>query len=86
MAYLVFMIIGICGYFTIPSVANYIIQAGGQNSFLHKVTSGFNATSRSVTNNTIAAGGAIVNSVSNSFSSGNGNGGSDYMKNRLSGK
>lgn len=86
MAYLVFMIIGICGYFTIPSVANYIIQAGGQNSFLHKVTSGFNATTRSVTNNTISAGGAIVNSVSNSFSTGNGNGSSEYMKNRLSGK
>ncbi len=86
MAYLVFMIIGICGYFTIPSVANYIIQAGGQNSFLHKVTSGFNATTRSVTNNTISAGGAMVNSVPNSFSSGNGNGSSEYMKNRLSGK
>jgi conjugative transposon TraJ protein len=37
-AYLVFMIIGIAGYFTVPSVANYIIQAGGSNALLNKVT------------------------------------------------
>lgn len=35
--YLIFMIIGIAGYFTVPSVANYIIHAGGGNSLLHKV-------------------------------------------------
>lgn len=28
-AYMVFMIIGIAGYFTVPNVANYIIHAGG---------------------------------------------------------
>ena len=27
--YIIFMIIGIVGYFTIPTVANWIIQAGG---------------------------------------------------------
>jgi len=31
--YVVFMIIGIVGYFTIPSVANWIIQAGGMGSY-----------------------------------------------------
>jgi len=36
--YLIFMIIGIAGYFTVPSVANYIIHAGGGNSLLHKVS------------------------------------------------
>jgi conjugative transposon TraJ protein len=31
--YVVFMIIGIVGYFTIPTVANWIIQAGGMGSY-----------------------------------------------------
>ena len=30
--YLIFLIIGIVGYFTIPSVANYIVHAGGGNT------------------------------------------------------
>ena len=38
-AYLIFMIIGIIGYFSVPGVANYIIHAGGGNTLLHKVTS-----------------------------------------------
>lgn len=37
-ACLIFMIIGIVGYFTVPSVANYIIRAGGSNALLQKVT------------------------------------------------
>jgi conjugative transposon TraJ protein len=36
-AYLVFLIIGIVGYFTVPSVANYIVQAGGGNALLQRV-------------------------------------------------
>lgn len=39
MAYMVFMIIGIVGYFTVPAIANYIVQAGGSNAMLYKVTS-----------------------------------------------
>jgi conjugative transposon TraJ protein len=35
--YLVFMIIGIVGYFTIPTVANWIIQAGGMGSYNRNV-------------------------------------------------
>jgi conjugative transposon TraJ protein len=31
-AYLVFLLIGIAGYFTVPTVANYIVQAGGGHS------------------------------------------------------
>lgn len=37
-AYLIFMIIGIVGYFTVPSVANYIVSAGGGNALLQKTT------------------------------------------------
>ena len=32
-AYIIFMIIGIVGYFTIPTVANWIIQAGGMGNY-----------------------------------------------------
>lgn len=37
-AYLAFLLIGIVGYFTVPSVANYIVNAGGGNALLHKVS------------------------------------------------
>jgi hypothetical protein len=36
--YMIFLLIGIVGYLTVPSVANYIVNAGGGNSLLHKVT------------------------------------------------
>jgi conjugative transposon TraJ protein len=38
-AYLIFLIIGIIGYFTVPSISNYIIHAGGGNMLLSKTTS-----------------------------------------------
>jgi len=38
-AYLCFLIIGIVGYFSVPTVANYIVHAGGGNSILSKVNS-----------------------------------------------
>ena len=36
-AYLIFLVIGIVGYFTVPNVANYIVNAGGGNALLQKV-------------------------------------------------
>ncbi len=99
-AYLIFMIIGIIGYFTVPSVANYIIHAGGGNTLLYKVTNMISTSSR-----TVVAGGASMtrdalggaaNKMSNSFADagasdgyfkgGNSNGSSGYMKDKLSGK
>ncbi|WP_438946738.1 conjugative transposon protein TraJ [Sediminibacterium sp.] len=38
-AYLAFLLIAIVGYCTVPSVSNYIVNAGGGNTLLHKVTS-----------------------------------------------
>jgi len=35
--YIVFMIIGIIGYFTIPTVAGWIIQAGGMGGYNRNV-------------------------------------------------
>jgi len=50
MAYLVFMIIGIVGYFTVPSVANYIVHAGGGGALSQKVTNIFSSTTSSAVN------------------------------------
>lgn len=38
-AYLAFLLIAIVGYCTVPSVANYVVNAGGGNALLHKVSS-----------------------------------------------
>jgi conjugative transposon TraJ protein len=98
-AYLIFMIIGIIGYFTVPSVANYIIHAGGGNTLLYKVTNMMSTSSR-----TVVAGGASMtrdalggasNKMSNSFADAGASqgyfkdgssGGGNYMKDKLSGK
>ncbi len=44
-AYLVFMIIGIVGYSSVPSVANYIVHAGGGSAIVQKVNSMFYGSS-----------------------------------------
>jgi conjugative transposon TraJ protein len=36
--YIIFLIIAIVGYLTVPSVAGYIIQPGGKDTLLHKVS------------------------------------------------
>ena len=36
--YIIFMIIAILGFFTVPSVAGYIIQPGGKDALLQKVS------------------------------------------------
>jgi conjugative transposon TraJ protein len=36
-AYIIFMIISIVGYTTVPNVAGYIVQAGGKDTLLHKI-------------------------------------------------
>ncbi len=67
-AYLVFMIIGIIGYFTVPSVANYIIHAGGGGALGHKVTSLFSSSSRSVVNTASAGAGMALDAMGNAAS------------------
>lgn len=50
--YIIFMIIGIIGYFTVPTVASWVIQAGGMGNYNRNVNS--------VTNRSGAlAGGAV---------------------------
>lgn len=67
-AYLVFMIIGIIGYFTVPSVANYIVHAGGGGALGHKVTSLFSSSSRSVVSTASAGAGMAVDAMGNAAS------------------
>ena len=45
-AYLIFMVIGIVGYFTVPGVANYIVHAGGGNALLQKVNTIVSSSSK----------------------------------------
>jgi len=99
-AYLIFMIIGIIGYFTVPSVANYIVHAGGGNTLLYKVTNLMSTSSRTVAGGATSmakdALGSGYNKISNSmadagvsngyFKEGNGNSGGSYMRDKLSGK
>ena len=64
-AYLVFMIIGIAGYFTVPSVANYIVHAGGGNTLLYKVTSLMGGGSSSVVNTITGTSGMVADAFGN---------------------
>ena len=54
-AYLIFLLIGIIGYFTVPSVANYIVNAGGGHGLLQKV----NTMVVSTSNTAVQTGGMI---------------------------
>jgi conjugative transposon TraJ protein len=65
MAYLVFMIIGIVGYFTVPSVANYIVHAGGGGALGQKVTSIFSNSTTSAVNTASAGAGMVVDAMGN---------------------
>jgi len=67
-AYLIFMIIGIVGYFTVPSVANYIVHAGGGNTLLYKVTTLTTNSSQGVINATSSTAGMVADSFGNSRS------------------
>ena len=55
-AYLVFLIIGIIGYFTVPSVAGYIVNVGGGGALTGKTTAMAGAGAQ----RTLSAGGGLV--------------------------
>ncbi|OXA73761.1 conjugative transposon protein TraJ [Flavobacterium aquidurense] len=64
-AYLVFMIIGIVGYFTVPSVANYIVHAGGGGALGQKVTNIFSNSSTSALSTTSQGVGMAADAMGN---------------------
>jgi len=91
--YLIFLIIGIIGYFTVPSVANYIVHAGGAHMLLHKTSSALsNASTAAVSSTTAGAKsvlGVFTSSSSQKQTSGNGarhNDEGGFMHDKLSGK
>ena len=55
-AYLIFLLIGIVGYFTVPTTANYIVHAGGGNSLVQKINSLVSSSTRVV----VSAGGGFA--------------------------
>ncbi len=65
-AYLVFLIMGIVGYFTVPSVANYIVHAGGGGAFAQKVTMLFASSSRGAVNTASSGAGMVADTLGSS--------------------
>jgi len=65
-AYLVFLLIGIVGYFTVPSVANYIVHAGGGNALLFKVTNLMSTASHTAVS-TVRSGASVPFTVAGSM-------------------
>jgi conjugative transposon TraJ protein len=74
--YIIFMLIGIVGYFTIPSVAGWIIQAGGMGNYGRNVNS--TATKTAIVSG--AAAGAVSGNISGRLV-GNSGGSSSGSKN-----
>lgn len=62
-AYLIFMVIGIVGYFTVPSISNYIVHAGGGNVLLFKATNLFSGGVHSTAHGAVSTGSSMVNSL-----------------------
>jgi conjugative transposon TraJ protein len=100
-AYLIFLIIGIVGYFSVPNVANYVVNAGGGNTILQRVNTLVSNTSSTVHGATMAGAGmaadalgdgarSVVSSFSgagtNDYFTDNNKPGGNYQKDRLSGK
>jgi conjugative transposon TraJ protein len=92
-AYLIFLCIGIVGYFSVPSVANYVIHAHGGNGLLYKVSNVAATTASTTVSITSALGGRMEQARSNIInapadftkgynSAGKGN---NYQKDKLSG-
>lgn len=68
-AYLVFLVIGIVGYASVPSIANYVVHASGNNSVLQKVNNMVSSGSSSIGGARkmagMAAGGRMAQGASN---------------------
>jgi conjugative transposon TraJ protein len=94
--YLIFLCIGIVGYFSVPSVANYVIHAHGGNGLLNKVTSvatsAVSTTVSAATTGAAALGERSEQARSNilnapaDFMEGYRGSGNNHQKNKLEGK
>lgn len=78
--YLIFMLIGIVGYFTVPSVAGFIVNAGGGGGMLQRVTSIATSTPGAVMSTAMGAGSYAKEAMGNYANMGR------YFDEGLSGK
>ncbi len=90
-AYLIFMVIGIVGYFTVPSVASYVVHASGANALLFKTTNLVSGGAQSAVSKTTSGATSMVTpSAVDHGSRNSGNASSrdnnGYMQNKLSGQ
>lgn len=94
-AYIIFLLIGILGYFSVPSVANYIVHAGGENSILKRtnvLVSGAKSSAGGVASRSYAGARYGAGMVRDWMDGKNEMGGmaeagsSDYFKDKVSGK
>lgn len=58
-AYLIFLCIGIVGYFSVPAVANYVVHAHGGNGLMYRVNSIVQSTTGAAANAGAQAGSAV---------------------------
>ncbi|MBX3253319.1 MAG: conjugative transposon protein TraJ [Chitinophagaceae bacterium] len=65
--YIVFLIIGIASYFTIPSIANMIVNAGGGGALTSRVTKVFFGGAGSAASTSLAVGAAGAGMVADAF-------------------
>jgi conjugative transposon TraJ protein len=64
-AYLIFLLVGIIGYFCVPSIANYIVHAAGSNAIVSKTNSVvMTAASMAATGGAAAGAGASASASS----------------------
>ncbi len=97
-AYLVFLVIGIIGYFSIPSIANYVVHASGGSAIMSKANSLISSQlstiskvlSKSGNTPSAGSGGSMSNNIpgddrlsSSMADAGNSNA---YQQNKISGK
>jgi conjugative transposon TraJ protein len=89
-AYLIFMVIGIVGYFTVPGIANYIMNVGGHALFNKTTALASMAISAGANAAFPGAGGSGISSSTDAGGSKGSSAGasaaSSYMKDKLSGK
>ena len=91
MAYLIFMTIGIVGYITVPSVSNFIVNAGGGNTLLYRVSSIMSSSSKqsvaTTTNSAASMAKDVYGDAKRMLSGGDASASnSDYFKDKISGK
>lgn len=65
-AYIIFLVIGIVGYFTVPTVAGYIVHAGGSSMLLFKTSNLFTGTAASMASSTASGARSMVKAMKSS--------------------